>query len=59
MNEEEIKKFYMDFVHESMLPQPIEQQVDEEKRQAVFTYPLDEGSYQRIYFKWAYTIYLS
>lgn len=59
MTEEQIKKFYMNYIHESHLADPIEQQVDEEKKQAVFTYPLDKGSCQRIYKNWAYTIYLS
>lgn len=59
MNEEQIKKFYMNYVHKSHLSDPIEQKVDEEKRQAVFTYPLDRSSFQRIYSHWAYTIYLS
>ena len=59
MNEEQIKKFYMNYVHESHLTEPIDQKVDEKNKQAVFTYPLDRGSCQRIYKKWAYTIYLS
>jgi len=59
MTEEKIKKFFMNHIHESMLPEPIEQKIDEEKKQAVFTYPLDKGSCQRIYSNWAYTIYLS
>lgn len=59
MNEEEIKNFFMHHIHESHLAEPIDQKVDEENKQAVFTYPLDKGSCQRVYKGWAYTIYLS
>lgn len=59
MNEEKIKKFYMDHIHQSHLPEPIEQHIDEETKLGIFTYPLDKGSCQRIYKNWAYTIYLS
>lgn len=60
MNEEEIKKFYMHHIHRSHVLEPIEQQVDKEKPEAHFTYPLDKGSCQRIYSgRWAYTVYNS
>lgn len=59
MSEEKIKKFYMNYIHESHLPEPIKQEISEEKQQAVFTYPVDKGSVQRIYSRWAYTVYLS
>jgi hypothetical protein len=59
MSEEQIKKFYMRHIHISHLLAPIEQKVDEDKRQAVFTYLLDKGSCQRIYATWVYTVYLS
>lgn len=58
MNEEKLKKFYMNYVHQSHLPPPIAQRIDEDKPEAHFTYPLDMGSCQRIYTgRWVYTIY--
>lgn len=59
ISEQEIKNFYMEYVHESHLLAPLEQKVDEKKKKAIFTYPLDKGSCQRVYYHWAYTVYLS
>lgn len=60
MNEDKIKKFYMNYIHQRHLTGPVLAEVDEEQRRATFTYEVDKGTdYQRIYCKWAYTIYLS
>jgi len=59
LNEEKIKKFFMHHIHESHLMSPIDGSINQEKKQAIFIYPLDMGSFQRIYSNWAYTIYTS
>lgn len=59
MNEEQIKKFFMNYVHESHLMSPIEAKIDKEKKEGIFIYPLDMGSFVRIYRNWAFTVYTS
>lgn len=60
MNEDKIKKFYMNYVSKNHLSGPVLAEVNEEERRAVFTYEIDLGTdYQRIYCKWTYTVYLS
>lgn len=60
MNEEKIKKFYMDYIHQSHLPLPMDAVRNEEKPEVQLMYPLDKGSYYRIYSnRWAYEFYPS
>lgn len=60
MNEETIKKFFMEYIHPSHVPSPIDAVRNEEKLEFQLIYPLDKGSYYRIYSnRWVYEVYPS
>ena len=60
MNEQQIKKFYMAYVHESHYPDPVETEAKEDRLEVHYLYLVDKGSIERIYSpKWAYIVYKS